>query len=195
MLSRLFCLAFIVLVFSSFSSDPIERIGIKGPFTFNQTQFKLAWTAKPNDFYYIQEYLPAGEIPEKFNQMITYYLLDKNVEVKAAVSQKVKELENRKKTDPTCNYVVSESPDGKEFIVDFILSESQGNELSTVEFNVYRYQRVEIKPDQPGVLVCAYSKRAYENEITTFLNRLKDDRVAFINEMISLKIPTVKLSK
>ncbi|PQA59086.1 hypothetical protein [Siphonobacter curvatus] len=91
--------------------------------------------------------------------------------------------------------MVSESPDGKEFIVDFILSESQGNELSTVEFNVYRYQRVEIHPNQPGVQVCAYSKRAYDNEITAFLNRLKNDRVAFINEMISLKIPTVKLSK
>jgi len=45
----------------------IERIGVKGPLEFNKTIFNLAWTDKPRDNYYIQEYLPKGETLEKFD--------------------------------------------------------------------------------------------------------------------------------
>ena len=180
--------------FTNFSNDPTDRIVVPGPLTFNKTTFNIAWTDKPNDTYYIQEYLPTGENVEKFNQMLTIHLFDKDIKLKDAVQQKVKELNNRKKTDPTCNYQVNESPDGKEFMVDFILGESQGDKMTIVEFNIYRYKQVDLGDKKKGILVYAYSKRAYGDDITAFFKNLKNDRTEILNAMISSEMPTVKIS-
>ena len=64
--------------------------------------------------------------------------------IKEAVKSKTNELDLRKKTDGVCNYVVTESPDGKEFIVDFLLGEYEGDLTRIVEFNVYKYKKVKL---------------------------------------------------
>lgn len=175
----------------SFTNSPIDRLGVKGPLEFNKTNFKLAWTEKPSDIYYIQEYLPEGEYPERFNQMLTIHYFNTDLETKDAVGQKVKELTERKKTDAICNYQVTKSPDGKEFIVDFLLGESKDNKMTIVEFNVYRYKQIENFRKEKSIIVYAYSKRSYGDDITNFLTTLKDDRVSYLNAMISAEIPTV----
>lgn len=182
-----------VLFLSSFDTDPIERLNVKGPLSFNNTSFSLAWTSKPNETYYIQEYLPTGESLEKFNQMLTIYVLDKNIKAEDAVSQKIRELDNRKKTDTVCNYTVIESPDGKEFIVDFILSENRNDKLNTIEFNIYRYKLVELGHKKKGILLYAYSKRAYGDDITPFFNSLAKSRVNLINEIANSELPTIQI--
>ena len=121
------------------ATNPIERIGVKGPLKFSETNFNLVWTAKPNGNYFIQEYLPNGEKLESFNQMLTIHIFITSISPQVAVELKVKELTERKKTDAVCNYQVNESPDGKEFIVDFLLGESKDDRMTIVEFNVYRY--------------------------------------------------------
>ncbi len=180
--------------FTTFNNEPIDRIGVAGPLTFNKTTFNLAWTDKPNDTYYIQEYLPQDEKVENFHQMLTLHLFDRDIKLKNAIKQKVQELENRKKTDPTCQYQVTESPDGKEFIVDFLLGESKGDKMTIMEFNLYRYKQVELNNKKKGILVYAYTKRAYGDDITPFLKNLRKDRGALLNVMIGSEIPTVKLS-
>jgi hypothetical protein len=184
----------ILMSFTTFNSEPVDRIGVKGPLTFNETSFNLAWTDKPNDTYFIQEYLPKDEKVESFNQMLTLHLFDKDIKVKNAVKIKVQELENRKKTDPTCQYEVTESPDGKEIIVDCILGESKGDKMSIMEFNLYRYKQVELDNNKRGILIYAYSKRAYGDDITPFLQNLGKDRGALLNVMIGSEIPIIKLA-
>ena len=93
----------VLMSFTTFNNEPVDRIGVKGPLTFNKTSFNLSWTDKPNDTYFIQEYLPKDEKAENFNQMLTLHLFDKDIKVKNAVKQKIQELDTRKKTDPTCN--------------------------------------------------------------------------------------------
>ena len=183
----------LLMSFTTFNSEPIERIGVKGPLIFNETSFGLAWTDKPNDTYFIQEYLPKGEKVESFNQMLTLHLFVKDITVKKAVKIKVQELENRKKTDPTCQYAVTESPDGKEVIVDCILGESKGDKMSIMEFNIYRYKQVELSDKKKAILIYAYSKRAYGDDITPFLKNLGKDRSALLNVMIGSEMPNVKL--
>ena len=101
----------------------------------------------------------------------------------------------RKKTDAVCNYQVTESPDGKEFMVDFLLGESKDNKMTIVEFNVYHYKQIEISKKKKAIVVYAYSKRSYGEDITTFFNTLKEDRVNYLNQMISADIPTVTIEK
>jgi hypothetical protein len=177
--------------FTTVTDNSVDRIGVKGPLKFGKTEFKLVWSDKPNDKYYIQEYLPNGEKLENFNQMLTIHLFDTNIKLEDAVRQKVRELTERKKTDAVCNYQVTESPDGKEFIVDFLLGESQDDQMTVVEFNVYRYKQIEIAKKKKGIIVYAFSKRSYGEDITAFFKTLSVDRTNYLNEMISVDIPAV----
>lgn len=193
MKTTLIALSTLFFSFTNITNNPVDRLGVKGPLEFNKTNFKLAWTDKPNDSYYIQEYLPDGEKLESFNQMLTLHLFDTDIKTKDAVEQKLKELTERKKTDAVCNYQVTESPDGKEFIVDFLLGESKDNKMTIVEFNVYHYKQIEITKKKKAIVVFAYSKRSYGDDITSFLKTLKDDRTNYLNQMISADIPNVTI--
>lgn len=174
------------------SSEKVEdRLGVKGPLKFNNLNFNLAWSDKPSDKYYIQEYLPEGEKVESFNQMLTIHLFDADINIKDAVQQKVKELIKRKYSDPICNYVVTESPDGNEFMVDFLVGESKDDEMTIVEFNIYRYKQIDLGVNKKGILVYAFSQRSYNDNITPFFKTLKNDRIRYLNQMIKADIPIV----
>jgi hypothetical protein len=190
----LLLLATVLCSFTYISNNGVDRLGVTGPLTFSSTSFNLAWTDRPNDTYYIQEYVPTGEKVDNFNQMLTIHVFNTDNKLKNAVQQKIKELNNRKKTDPTCNYQVTESPDGKEFIVDFLLGESKGDKMTIAEFNIYRYKQVDIGDKKIGILVYAYSKRAYGDDITPFYKNLGNDRTKLLNEMIGSAMPEVAIS-
>lgn len=176
------------------TGDVVDRIGVKGPLTFNESSYHLAWSDHPKEKYYIQEYLPAGETLPRFNQMLTIHLFDTPVKPKNAVNQKVTELTERKKTDAVCNYAVMESPDGKDFLVDFLLSESKDGQMTVIEFNAYKYKQIEIG-DRKALLVFAYSKRAYSGEIESFLKGLKEERMKLLETMIRAEPPAVTLAE
>ena len=187
----------LVITFMSFTNsapDPVERIGVKGPLTFSKTSFNLAWTSKPSPAYYVQEYLPKGETPERFNQMMSIFLLVGDTEPKEALQQKVNELDARKKTDPTCNYMVTQSPDKKEYMLDFLLGESRNGNAEIQEFNIYRYKQVELASKKKALLLYAFSKRAYGNDITPFLKNLKAERTKLLHEMAIAKMPEVNVN-
>lgn len=183
----------LLLSFTTIDSPVVDRLGVKGPLTFDKINFNLAWTAKPNEKYYIQEYLPEGETVEAFHQMLTLHLFDTEVPVEDAVKLKVKELTQRKQTDPICNYIITESPDKKEFMVDFLLGASKNDQMTIVEFNVYRYRQIELGAGRKALLIFAYAKRAYEDEITPFLSGLGDSRVKYLNQMIETEMPSVRI--
>jgi hypothetical protein len=189
-------ITFTSILLLAFTGDTvIDYLSVEGPLKFNQTDFELKWSDKPNDKYYIQEYLPKEENLNDFNQMLAIHLFDTDIKLKDAVSQKVNELNKRKETDAVCNYQVTESPDGKEFIVDFLLGESKDDKMTIVEFNVYHYRQIDLNKKDKGISVYAYSKRSYGDDIIEFFKTLKADRSAHLNEMISSKKPEIKLKK
>jgi hypothetical protein len=174
-------------------AQTIERLGVKGPLTFNHTSYELSWTSHPNDVYFIQEYLPKGETSEHYNQMLSIFLLVSDVHPEVALQQKKEELEKRKEKDPTCNYAITVSPDGSECIIDFLVGESKNDKMTIQEFNVHRYRQVDLGNGKKGILVYAYSKRAYGNDITRFLKKLGDFRIEMLHEMIGADVPVVKI--
>jgi hypothetical protein len=175
------------------AQKPVERLGVKENLEFDKTTFKLSWTAKPNDNYIIQEYLPEGESLDHFNQMMTIHLFLTDIKCEDAVYKKVNELITRKKHDSTCNYQVTESTDGKEFLIDFLLGESKDNKMTIVEFNVYRYKQIQISSKQNAIIVYAYTKRGYGNDITAFFGTLENEKINYLKRMFSTKIPTVTI--
>ena len=181
------------LSFGISAQNPLNRLGTNDTLHFNDTDFNLSWTDKPNENYYIQEYLPKGETTNGYNQMMTIHLFVTNINAKDAVAQKVKELKERKKHDAVCNYQVTESPDGKEFIVDFLLGESKDKLMTIVEFNAYHYKEIQLSESKKAIVIYAYTKRSYGDGITDFLKSLKEDRSHVLNEMISTKIPGVAM--
>ena len=183
-----------LLMLSALKTDEtVERLNVKGPLEFNNTKFHLKWSDIPRDGYYIQEYLPKKENLEDFNQMITIHLFDMGVSIDEALRQKIKELEKRKENDPICNYQMIESPDGNEFIIDFLLGENENEEMKLVEFNIYRYKKVKVENGKEAVLVYAYTKRSYDEDIKDFFSTLKSKRQRHLEEMTSIKIPKIKL--
>lgn len=188
-------ISIILFSFTTIKDNPKDNLGIKGPLKFNKTSFELKWTDKPSNIYYIQEYLPKGENVNNFNQMLTVHLFDTDIKLKDAVSQKERELDERKKTDDVCNYNVTESPDGKEFIVDFLLGESKDDKMTIVEFNVYHYRQIELSKNHMAIAVYAYSKRSYGDDITKFLKTLNNNRIIHLNEMISIEKPIIQIEK
>lgn len=190
----LLIVATILMSFTNFKNEPVDRVGVKGPLTFNNTSFNLAWTAKPSDTYYIQEYLPQKETADHFNQMMSIFLLVGDTKLKNAVQQKIKELDTRKKTDPTCNYIVTNNPDETEYMVDFILGEGKNYQMEVEEFNIYRYKQVDLGANKKGILVYAYSKRAYGKDITPFFKNLKTERINLLNTMIETEMPVVTIA-
>lgn len=179
--------------FTTVTTDPIDRIGVKGPLTFDKTAFNLAWSSNPNKGYYVQEYLPKGEKVENFNQMLSIQLLEADISFNDVVGQKLRELNDRKKTDPICNYQVIENPDAKEVIVDFLIGESKNDKMTIVEFNVYRYKQLELSEGKKAIILYFYAKRGYGEGITSFLQTLKTERTKYINEMIGTDIPKVSI--
>ena len=176
------------------SSEAVtDWLSISGPLRFGNTSFSLAWSDKPNDTYYVQEYLPEGENVDRFKQMLTLNLFNTPVAVGDAVSQKVAELKERKTTDPYCNYAINQSKDGKEYMVDFLLSEGAGDK-AIAEFNIYRYKEIAIAGKTQALLVYAYSKRSYGNDISGFLTNLKSERPALLQMMSVIQLPPVTIS-
>lgn len=159
-----------LMSFTTFNNEPVDRIGVKGPLTFNDTSFSLAWTEKPSDTYYVQEYLPQHESADHFNQMMSIFLLVGDTKLKNAVQQKMKELDTRKKTDPTCNYIVTNNPDKTEYMVDFVLLESKKDEMEVEEFNIYRYKQVDLG-DKKKEYLCTHIPK--ELMAMTLLRSLK----------------------
>lgn len=150
--------------------------------------YNLAWSNNPHGKitgYYKQEYIPAGETVEKFkNMLLIEAIVDPQATIQQYVSGKVKELKERKATDPVVNYNLMENKSTKEVILDFLLSVGD-----IVEWNAYRYKVLE---SNKGIMLFAVSKRTYSNS-DEFLKSVKANRITWVNQLATATIPVIKL--
>lgn len=195
MKKNFYFIIFLLSIFSTTYAQVIERIGVKGPIEFNLTKFSLAWSEKPNADYFVQEYLPKNETLENFNKLITINVFVTDITIENAIQQKVNQLTKRKETDKVSNFSVINSPDGKESIIDCVLSAEKNGELNIVEFIIYRYKQIELKNQRKALLIYSYSKRSYGKNIPSFFKKLKNERVELLNIMISQELPKIDLNE
>ncbi|WP_374440763.1 hypothetical protein [Epilithonimonas sp.] len=194
-MTKVFLAALLSIFFNTLKSQIVERICLNGPLEFNKTEFNLVWSQKPQDNYYVQEYIPKNETVDRFNELITVNVFLVNNTVQNAVQQKIENLNKRKETDKLCNYNIIESPDGKEFILDCLLSLEKDNKLNTVEFIIYRYKQIELENHKKALLIYSYSKRSYDEHIPEFLKHLAVEKTDLLNVMISKDLPEIKINE
>lgn len=177
---------------STFAQSVTEYFSVGNPINYCGTDFFLAWSSHPQENYYFQEYLPKGETLENYNQMFTASVVFWDRTPLEAVTAKVFELEQRKKTDPVTNYMVSEK-DG-EYVLEFIVSDSNNGDINTVELDIHHYKQMTVDGRNASV-VGFYSCRAYGNDITSFLKSIPDKRDAWYEGMLKLNLDPKFLKK
>jgi len=115
-----------------------------------------------------------------------------NADIPTIVKQKMAELDSRKQTDAVTNYSVINNPSNGEYLLDFVISQQSGNQ-TIVEWNAYRYVKLDPQDATKGLLLFAYGRRSYGAATTNFLKALKTERTADVKKLASFKVPAVKI--
>ena len=162
-----------------------EYFDVGNPIKYCGTKYSLVWSARPQENYYVQEYLPKGESLEHYNQMFTVSVIFGDITPLEAVQAKIAELEQRKKTDPVTNYLVAEY--NGEYILEFIVGDSSDGKMNIVEVDVHYYKQMTINGRNASVL-SFYSGRAYGDDIMQFIQSIPQKRNAWYEGMSNLKL-------
>lgn len=185
---------FLFLIISSLSlvkaqDDVVDVLSIPGPIEFNDTEFLLAWSKQPSKTLFRQQYLPRDERIEDYTQLLDFSFFNKEIDIELAVRQKVESVQKRESKDKFAKVNVTESPDGKEFIVDYFISEEPAGVNPYIEYNVYRFKQFETGT-QKSFLILFYSTRMY-GDLKSSAKTLAKKRDLYLTNMIEYKIPTI----
>ncbi|MFZ1949570.1 MAG: hypothetical protein WAU74_05825 [Pseudolabrys sp.] len=170
----------------------VDRLSLPDSIEFNGESYRLSWSSHPTPYYYKQEYLPPGQTSERFQRMVLIEATVRGVDINDAVAAQVSVLNKRKSTDPTVNFAVFKNPKNDEIILDFILSAKDPKGEDVVEWNAYRFAALRGKGGASGVLLLGISRRAYGDDATNFLRRLKSARPAEVNALATYPLPVVR---
>ena len=187
-LSRTVCWLFMLsaaAVLSVHAQSPQERLGVPGPVIFQGTTFALAWSSNPSAGYFKQEYLPAGQTLERYEQMFIIEASTSATPEGAAAAQ-LAMLKKRKGADPTVNWDIIRNNATGEIILDFIVSDPRAE---FVEWNAYRYAKL---GKDGGVALYAISRRGYRDKAREFFVALKQNRPMAIKALASLEAPVLR---
>lgn len=187
----------IIIIFGSLSSfvyksddGVVNYFGIPESLSFNNIDYKLAWSAHPNDIYYKQEYVPAGDAVEHFHDMVMIDFIQTDLPLKKAVSAQIKTIQERKKTDKVCNYQLLEK--GSEYILDFLMSEGTTT-VNTIEWNAYHYVAYTDKAGHKGILMFGVSHRCYDDQVMPFLKSLSGYRNNSLKALTVYTTPEIQI--
>lgn len=190
-MKRLFNLMLLLLLCFSFEIQAADNyLHTDKKLTFDNVKFELGWSSHPRDFQYMQEYFPKGQTPENFTDMFSVWLFVGDFPAGQWIKNMADSYTERQKTDKVCRFQVYEN-DG-EYMFDVLLGESADGLMESVGFNVYRCKNVTID-DKPALLICFYSGQASGDNITPFLQDLKERRIKLIKAMIKFDLPKVSL--
>ncbi|MBQ8050347.1 MAG: hypothetical protein IJ197_02065 [Bacteroidaceae bacterium] len=185
---RRISLTLIVLIscLSMFSQETIDYLNVGKTIKFGKQKLSLAWSSHPVDYYYIQEWLPKGENFDNYSQMFTLSLhFSEELTPLIAAQNKAAELEERGKNDKICHYNILEN--GDEYIVDFLVSDTENGLVKIVEHDVHHYKQV-ISYGKKALQLTFISERSYGDDIMPFLQSLKDRRENVIMDLTQMNI-------
>ncbi|MGZ5273846.1 MAG: hypothetical protein ACXWCA_06005, partial [Kaistella sp.] len=141
MFKKIFSALFISsAAFASAQETEASILSFPNPIEYDATEFFLAQSKQRSKTLFQEQYIPKDETLRDFNQLLDFSFFNKEIEMELAVRQKVESIQQREKKDKFAKVNVTESPDGKEFIVDYFISEAPEKGDSYVEYNIYRFK-------------------------------------------------------
>lgn len=185
MIGHLIAAAAVVCLTGSVVVAQEDAVGAPGPFVLEGESFELAWTSHPTETFYKQEYVPAGQSVEAYEQMFMVDVLTNGLSVEDAAGTMVDGLKQRQANDPVVNFAMIENKATGEIILDFVLSDSSSGTV-IVEWNAYRYV-----PLEDGVAMFGISRRGYDAGASELLKGLKGRRMGTIQALAELDLPEV----
>lgn len=176
------------------SVSPTDYLGIPGPIEFAGAQYRLAWSARPSADYIKHEYLPPGQQPESYTDMVSVELLTSGAGVADALKAQTEMLDKRKSRDPIANYQILRNPDNGQVVLDFLVSD-EGSGTLIVEWDAHRYVPVTMPGGKNAVILFAISRRHYGEGAGDFLKALKTKRTADIDALVNHVVPGAEPAK
>jgi len=180
------------LTFMKAQDNVPDLLAIPGPVEYNDTEFLLSWSKQSSKTLFRQQYLPRDERIEDFTQLLDFSFFNKEIEMDLAVRQKVEAIQQREEKDKFAKVNVTESPDGKEYIVDYFISEAPEKGNSFIEYNIYRFKQYD-NGTQKSFLILAYATRIY-GDLKSAARSLAKQRDHLLATMIEYKIPEIKVA-
>ena len=178
---------------ASEETSNVDRLGVPGPVSFDGKDYALAAASHPQDNYFKQEYLPAGQGLDTYAHLFVIEAVAANITPKEAAATQIASLEQRKAKDPAVNHAVTVNEATGEVMLDFLISGASNGQIA-VEWDAYRY--APLKGSKPGVIIYGISRRAYgETDARSFLTGLKDWRDDAIKTLVAFNAPAVTLKQ
>ena len=190
-LKKLFLLLLISTLSLVKAQEVPDLLSIPGPIEYDGIEYFLTWSKPMSKTLSRQQYLPSDERIEDFTKLLDFSYFNKEIEMELAVRQKVEGIQQREKSDKFAKVNVIESPDGKEYIVDYFISESPEKGDSFIEYNVYRFKTYDNGTNK-SFLILAHATRMY-GDLKSSAKSLARQRDHLITTMIEFKIPEIKV--
>lgn len=178
--------------FASAQETEASILSFPNPLEYDATEFYLVQSKQRSKTLFQEQYIPKDETLQDFNQLLDFSFFNKEIEMELAVRQKVESVQQRESKDKFAKVNVTESPDGKEFIVDYFISETPEKGDSYVEYNIYRFKNYD-NGTQKSFLIMSYAKRAY-GDLKSAAKSLAKQRDYLMANMIEYKIPEIKVA-
>ena len=193
MFKKIFLALFITSVsFLNAQETATSILSFPNPLEYDGTEFYLIQSKQRSKTLFQEQYIPKDENLRDFTQLLDFSFFNKEIEIELAVRQKVESVQQREKKDKFAKVNVTESPDGKEFIVDYFISEAPENGDSYIEYNIYRFKNME-NGGQKSFLIMSYAKRMY-GDLKSSAKALAKQRDHLMATMIEYKIPEIKVA-
>ena len=192
MFKKIFLALFITSVsFLNAQETATSILSFPNPLEYDGAEFYLIQSKQRSKTLFQEQYIPKDENLRDFTQLLDFSFFNKEIEIELAVRQKVESVQQREKKDKFAKVNVTESPDGKEFIVDYFISEAPENGDSYIEYNIYRFKNME-NGGQKSFLIMSYAKRMY-GDLKSATKALAKQRDHLMTTMIEYKIPKIKI--
>jgi len=191
-LSRFAASVLVVLALATpaLAQQVTDYLGVPGPIAFNGTDYALSWSSQPTPQYTKQEYLPSGQVPEAYDNMLMVEFLAGDLKPASMAGAQMDLLTARKAVDPVVNMALTENPEKGEVILDFVLSGRDAKGAIVVEWNAYRYAVKETAAGLTGGMLMAISHRAYGEEAAkAFLTSLQDFKAVQVRALAEAELP------
>ena len=173
-------------------SEPINRISFPDPINFNGNEYFLAKSNQNSATWVQQQYVMHDDNVEDYKELINISYFDKAIDLDMAVDQKLEFLQKKQQNTNDKYYTVqiTESPDGKEVIVDYMMSfPATDTEEAFVEYNIDRFKTLD-SGNKKAFIIFTFSKRLV-GDPKYGSKSLSKERSKLMEQMITTQIPAI----
>lgn len=166
-----------------------DRLSIPGPINFYGNEFLLSLSKQNSATWVQQQYIMRDDDINNYKELINISYFDKEIDMEKAVSQKVEFVDKRRSKDKYSFVNVTESPDGKEVIVDYLTTETPKEGEPFAEYNLDRFKNYDIG-GKKSFIIFSYSKRLL-GDLKYSAKSLSKERGKLMEAAIKTAIPPV----